>query len=245
MTRLLASVQDGHEAEIALNGAADIVDFKNARAGALGALDPCLIAAALARLHRRVLTSATAGDWPLEPLALAQAVTRTGATGVDYVKVGLLPGTGLENCIKALGPAATQYRLVAVFFADRGVPLEALRHLHIAGFAGAMIDTFDKASGGLRQHMSDRALKTFIQAARDFELYSGLAGSLRCDDIDALAGLAPHLLGFRGALCEASDRGAALSADRLRLVRAELDRVRASRLDLDFCCSLTPKLTPK
>jgi hypothetical protein len=49
---------------------------------------------------------------------------RTGATGVDYVKVGLLPGTQLENCIKALAPAATQYRLVAVFFADRGVPFE-------------------------------------------------------------------------------------------------------------------------
>jgi (5-formylfuran-3-yl)methyl phosphate synthase len=241
MTRLLVSVQDGHEAEIALNGGADIIDFKNAREGALGALDPGLIAAALPRFHRHVLTSATAGDWPLDPVALTQAAMSVGATGVDYVKIGLLPGADLSSCIMALAPAATQYRLVAVFFADRGVPLEALRHLQIAGFGGAMIDTFDKRGGGLRQHMSDRNLKTFIRAARDCELYTGLAGSLRADDIDALVDLAPQLLGFRGALCESSDRGAALSVERLRKVRAVLDQARAAHPDIDVSCSLSNK----
>jgi (5-formylfuran-3-yl)methyl phosphate synthase len=226
MTRLLASVQDEHEALVALEGGASIIDFKDARAGALAALDPHLIAAALRRLHGRAITSATAGDWPLDPGALAQAVMRTGATGVEYVKVGLLPGAELMNCITALASAATQYRLVAVFFADRGVPLDMLRHLHLARFAGTMVDTFDKASGGLRQHMSDRALKSFIDIAHDFELHTGLAGSLRIDDIDALTGLAPDFLGFRGALCESSQRGSALSARRLRLVREELDRAR-------------------
>jgi len=235
MTRLLASVQNEDEALAALAGGADIIDFKDARAGALGALDPYIVASALARLNGRAITSATAGDWPLEPSIIAEAVMRTGATGVEYVKVGLLPGAALENCIKALAPAATQYRIVAVFFADRGVPLETLRHLHIARFAGAMIDTFDKRNGGLRQHMSDRALKTFIQAARDFELYTGLAGSLRLDDIDPLASLLPHYLGFRGALCEGSDRTTKLSPDRLRRVRTELERARALQTDPDPC----------
>jgi len=238
MTRLLASVQDEHEADIALQAGAEIIDFKNPHEGALGALNPYIVASALQRLKGRVFTSATAGDWPLETAAIVQAVMRTGAIGVDYVKVGLLPGTQLENCIKALAPAATQYRLVAVFFADRGVPFEALRHLRIAGFAGAMIDTFDKRSGGLRQHMSDRTLQTFIRTARDFELYSGLAGSLREDDIDELIQLTPHFLGFRGALCEDLDRGAALSAKRVQQVRAELDRVRTQAPDP---CDLSPK----
>jgi dihydroneopterin aldolase len=241
MTRLLVSVQDGHEAEIALNGGADIVDFKDAGKGALGALDPCLVAAALPRLHQRVLTSATAGDWPLDPVALTQAVMSTGATGVDYVKIGLLPGADLSGCIMTLAPAAAQYRLVAVFFADRGVPLEALQHLQIAGFGGAMIDTFDKRSGGLRQHMSDRNLKTFIETARDCDLCTGLAGSLRADDIDALIDLAPHLLGFRGALCESSDRSAILSAERLRKVRDVLDHARAAHPEIDTSCSLAQK----
>ena len=179
MTRLLASVQDEHEAEVALACGADIIDFKDAREGALGALDPYVIATGLKRLNDKALTSATAGDWPLDPLALTQAVMRTGATGVDYVKLGLVPGPGLEECIRALAPAATQYRIVAVFFADRGVPLDALRHLHVAGFRGVMLDTFDKLGGGLRRHLSDQALKSFVQLARDFELNTGLAGCLR------------------------------------------------------------------
>ena len=240
MTRLLASVQDEHEALVALDGGASIIDFKDPRAGALAALDPHLIAGALRRLQGRAITSATAGDWPLDPAAIVQAAMRTGATGVEYVKVGLLPDAGLENCIKALAPAATQYRLVAVFFADRGVPLDMLRRLHLARFAGAMVDTFDKASGGLRQHMSDRALKTFIDMAHDFELHTGLAGSLRIGDIDALTGLAPDFLGFRGALCESSDRRSGLSAARLRLVRKELDRARTRHAHGEHC-SLSPK----
>ena len=240
MTRLLASVQDEHEALIALEGGASIIDFKNARAGALAALDPHLIADALRRLDGRAITSATAGDWPLDPAAIAQAAMRMGATGVEYVKVGLLPGAELMHCIKALAPAATQYRLVAVFFADRGVPLDMLRHLHIARFAGAMVDTFDKSGGGLRQHMSDRALKAFIDTAHDFELHTGLAGSLRTDDIDALTGLAPNFLGFRGALCARSDRRSGLSARRLRLVREELDRA-CTRHACGDPCSLSLK----
>lgn len=235
MIRLLASVQDEHEADVALAGGADILDFKNPREGALGALDPHIVAAALLRLKGRVLTSATAGDWPLDPIALTQAVMRTGATGVDYVKLGLLGGPALESCIQALAPAAAQYRIVAVFFADRGVPLDALRHLRAAGFAGAMIDTFDKRNGGLRRHMTDRELKAFVQAARDFDLNAGLAGSLRIEDIGPLACLAPHVLGFRGALCEGSERTAAFSAERVRLTRCALNDARTSRPDPDSC----------
>ena len=73
------------------------------------------------RVNKRALTSATAVDWPLDPDVLTQAVQRTGETGVDYVKLGLLPGNELLKCIEALANTASEYRLVAVFFADRGV----------------------------------------------------------------------------------------------------------------------------
>jgi len=53
MTRLLASVQDVHEAEIAVAGGADIVDFKNPGQGALGALSADTIAAGVRRVERR------------------------------------------------------------------------------------------------------------------------------------------------------------------------------------------------
>ena len=222
MTRLLASVQDVHEAQIALAGGADIVDFKHPSQGALGALSADTIAAGVRRVERRALTSATAGDWPLEPGQLTSAAARIGATGVDYVKLGLLPGPALGHCIDALNAVARECRLVAVFFADRGVPLQALEWLQHAGFSGAMIDTFDKAGGGLRNHLSEDRLRAFVIRSRALGLLTGLAGSLRVDDIAVLRGLGPDLLGFRGALCEGHDRNSALSLARLRSVREAL-----------------------
>jgi len=229
MIRLLASVQDENEVDIALRGGADIIDFKDPSTGALGALPVERIAAGVQRVAQRAPTSATAGDWPLDPTALSAAADRIGAAGVDFVKLGLLPGAGLANCIEALAPLAARHRTVAVFFGDRGVPLDALRTLRDAGFAGAMIDTFDKGAGSLRQHLSDDALRTFVQLGRELGLMTGLAGSLRIEDIAPLATIGPDLLGFRGALCQPGGRAAALSAERVRAVREALNEASGPR----------------
>ncbi len=223
MTRLLASVRDGAEATDALAAGADIVDFKDPAHGALGALPPEEIGRGMAIVAGRALTSATAGDWPLEPRALVEAARRIGATGVDYVKLGLLPGAALTVCIHELRSVAREYRLVAVFFADRGVPLAALEPLRTAGFAGAMIDTAEKAGGGLRRHLDDAALARFVDLARAAGLMTGLAGSLRLEDIPPLVHIGPDLLGFRGALC-AEGRSSVLSVERTRVVRQALHR---------------------
>jgi dihydroneopterin aldolase len=222
MIRLLASVQDGSEADAALLGGADVIDFKDPSRGALGALPVERIAAGVLRVARRAPTSATAGDWPLDPNALRAAGERIGATSVDFVKLGLLPGAELEDCIAGLAPLAARYRTVAVFFADRGAPLDALRALREAGFAGAMIDTFDKKGGSLRQHLADEALRAFVALGRELGLMIGFAGSLRIEDIAPLAAIGPDLLGFRGALCQPGGRAAALSAERVRAVRDAL-----------------------
>jgi dihydroneopterin aldolase len=224
MTAMLASVRSEAEARIALEGGADIVDFKDPDQGALGALAAHVIAAGVRRVAGQVPTSATAGDWPLQPVTLCTAVDRIGGTGVDFVKLGLLPGEQLSACIEALAPLAVRYRLVAVFFADRGVPLDALGRLQRAGFAGAMIDTFDKTHGGLRQHLHEGELRAFVDLGRQLGLITGLAGSLRIEDVAPLAGLAPDLLGFRGALCEPGGRSQPLSLERMRAARAALDR---------------------
>lgn len=226
MTRLLASVRDGAEAADALAAGADIIDFKDPAHGALGALPPDEIARGIAAVAGRALTSATAGDWPLEPRLLVEAARRIGATGVDYVKLGLLPGAALLACIRGLRDVAGEHRLVAVFFADRGVPLAALGPLRAAGFAGAMLDTAEKSGGGLRRHLEDAALARFVGLAREARLMTGLAGSLRLEDIPPLARIGPDLLGFRGALC-AEGRSSVLSAERTRLVRSALDKVSA------------------
>ncbi|MGE5794513.1 MAG: (5-formylfuran-3-yl)methyl phosphate synthase [Bacteroidota bacterium] len=226
MTRLLASVRDGAEAADALAAGAEIIDFKDPAHGALGALPPDEIGRGIAAVAGRALTSATAGDWPLEPHLLVEAARRVGATGVDYVKLGLLPGAALPACIRGLRDVAREHRLVAVFFAVRGVPLAALAPLRAAGFAGAMLDTAEKAGGGLRRHLDDAALTRFVGLAREAGLMTGLAGSLRLEDIPPLARIGPDLLGFRGALC-AEGRSSVLSAERTRLVRSALDGVTA------------------
>jgi len=221
--RLLASVKDEAEAQLALDAGADIIDFKNPAQGALGALAPQVIAGGLRRLAGRALTSATAGDWPLQPAMLIEAVQRTGETGVDYVKLGLLPGAALDACVEALAPLALRYRLVAVFFADRGVPAGAVDKVSCAGFAGAMVDTFDKRGGRLRQHLSDERLRAFVEAGRDLGLMTGLSGSLDLGDVPPLARMTPDLLGFRGALCHAGARESTLSVERVQQVRAKLE----------------------
>jgi (5-formylfuran-3-yl)methyl phosphate synthase len=228
MIRLLASVQDAEEADIAVLGGADIIDFKDPAHGALGALPSAMIEAGVRRVARRAPTSATAGDWPLDPVALTQAAQRVAATGVDFVKLGLLPGAALPACIEALAPLAARYRTVAVFFGDRGVPLEALPVLRAAGFAGAMIDTFDKSAGSLREHLDDGALRAFVERARGFGLMTGLAGSLRPADIAPLSALSPDLLGFRGALCTPGGRTMPLCVERVRAVRAALNAAAAA-----------------
>jgi (5-formylfuran-3-yl)methyl phosphate synthase len=225
MTHFLASVRDAHEAHDALAGGADIIDFKDPAHGALGALAPSVIGCGIAALNDRTITSATAGDWPLDARVLIDAVRAIGATGVDYVKLGLLPGPMLPACLDQLRAVTRQHRVVAVFFADRGVPLAMLAHLRTAGFAGAMIDTFDKSSGGLRSHMSVSDLARFVRTAQRLGLMTGLAGSLSLEDIHPLAAIEPDLLGFRGALCEAAGRASTLALARVRRVRATLDEV--------------------
>ena len=229
MIRLLASVQNAEEADIAVRGGADLIDFKDPAQGALGAHPAEAIEAGVHRVARRAPTSATAGDWPLDPVALTQAAHRVAATGVDFVKLGLLPGAALADCIEALAPLAARHRTVAVFFGDRGVPLEALPVLRAAGFAGAMIDTFDKSAGSLRDHLDDAALQIFVERARGLGLMTGLAGSLRLADIAPLATLGPDLLGFRGALCTPGGRAMPLALERVRAVRAALDDAATAR----------------
>ena len=166
-----------------------------------------------------------AGDWPLEPDLLVEAARRIGATGVDYVKLGLLPGAALPACNRGLRDVAREYRLVAVFFADRGVPFAALAPLRAAGFAGAMLDTAEKAGGGLRRHLDDAALARFVGLAREAGLMTGSRGR-SVWRTSPRSRIGPDLLGFRGALC-AEGRSSVLSAERTRMVRSALDGVTA------------------
>lgn len=218
----LASVTSLEEARLAVAGGVDIVDAKDPSAGALGALPLATLGALRAALPGIAL-SATVGDPFADAQSAAAAVAATAATGVDFVKVGLLPGPVLRETISRVGALALpQCRLVAVLIADRGFDLEDVQRLATAGFRGVMLDTADKSVGALPDIVPLARLQAFVASAHEAGLFAGLAGALRLPHIAGLRALSPDVLGFRGALTVGERRTAALDPEAVARVRRAL-----------------------
>jgi uncharacterized protein (UPF0264 family) len=217
---LLASVTDESEARTCVALGADIIDAKNPASGALGALPAERVRGIRAALPARVPVSATIGDPSADSEHVAHAVRLAAATGVDFVKIGFWPGSGSAETISALGRLSLKStRLVAVLLADHGIDLKLLEPLANAGFAGVMLDTFEKRSGALPDVVPSYALRDFVGAVRSTGMLAGLAGSLRVGHVPHLLALGPDVLGFRGALCREGARTAAIDAAAVRAVR--------------------------
>jgi uncharacterized protein (UPF0264 family) len=230
MTGLLASVATLDEMELVRAGGADIVDLKNPAQGALGAWETSALEQAAALWRRwpepRPLLSATIGDCDMEPAPVLAAVARVASTGVPIVKLGIFSGDA-RACIEALRPLARRAKLIAVFFADRSPDFGLLDAMAEAGFHGAMIDTAEKAAAGLRRHLDDKTLARFAGECRRRGLLTGLAGSLKLDDVAPLAALRPDYLGFRGGLCVGGRTGR-LDPTAMAAIRGALDLRRAA-----------------
>jgi len=233
MTLFLASVVGPEEATVALKHGADIIDLKDPGGGALGAAPPEAVRATVAALGGRRPVSAVTGDLPMQPDIVVAAVEAMAAAGVDYIKVGLFPDHGREDCIRALAGLARTIKIVGVMFADRGADNALLARMAASGFAGAMLDTAGKGAGRLLQHADITALNDFVAACRAHGLLAGLAGSLETPDIPRLLLLEPDYLGFRRALCVGQDRTGRIDADAVAIVRGliPLDTRSAARDD--------------
>ncbi len=224
MTGLLASVRSLDEALIALRAGADIIDLKEPSHGALGALPSDVIREVVERIAGRRPVSATAGDLPMEPAIVGDAVARIADLGVDFVKVGLFPGGDPAACLEALSrEAAAGTRIVVVLFADQDPDFTILTEIKARGLTGAMLDTANKGRGGLRDHLSEAALGDFLARARALDLVTGLAGSLGSSDVPSLLRLGPDYLGFRGALTR-SGRVSSLDPAAIATIRAAIPR---------------------
>jgi (5-formylfuran-3-yl)methyl phosphate synthase len=219
MTLFLASVRDEAEAAIALLARADIIDLKEPRRGALGALDGETTRGIVSLIGGRARLSATIGDLPMQPETIGAAVLEKAACGVDYVKFGLFPDGDARRCLDALRPLARQVNLIVVLFADRLPDFDAVAASAAMGAAGIMLDTADKGSGSLPVHLDPRQLARFVTQAKAHGLTVGLAGSLTATGVPELLPLEPDLLGFRGALCNGT-RGASLDAAACAAIRA-------------------------
>jgi uncharacterized protein (UPF0264 family) len=152
-------------------------------------------------------------------------VRATAAAGVAYVKVGLFGPAYFDECLDVLAEQASAgVRLVAVLFADLAPDFRMLAMLAEAGFIGVMLDTADKSRGGLRRHMTIERLGEFVRQARQCKLMTGLAGSLRCVDIEPLLTTNPDYLGFRTALCRGESRTAEIDPQAVIAIRTRLPK---------------------
>lgn len=237
--RFLASVRDVGEALLAARLGADLIDLKEPRQGALGAVASADQRAILAALGRgRPPVSATIGDLPFEPDLLFSAIHRTADNGVDLVKFGVFAAgvaaiAGLAELDRRLRRSPPAKPLVVLFLAERLAGGEeaaalAVAALRVHGVAGVMLDTADKGAGSLPEVLPPAALARFVAAAHRAGGFAGLAGSLKLGQIPALAASGADILGFRGALC-GGQRNEALQPAACLRVAAHMAAVRTSR----------------
>ncbi len=225
MTRMLASVLNAKESEVALTLGADIIDLKDATQGSLGAASVEVVREAVELVARRAETSATLGDPPYEEAPLVSRARALAAAGVDTLKLAV-DAPSLHRLNGPLRALANEVALVGMLFADDEPDFAILPELASMGFRGAMLDTRDKSRGPLRLHLGPARLETFCRICREQGLLSGLAGSLEAPDVPRLLLVQPDVLGFRTALCHRHDRAGSIDPQAVRLIRDLIPRER-------------------
>jgi (5-formylfuran-3-yl)methyl phosphate synthase len=211
MTRLLISVRDAAEAEIALAGGADLIDVKEPARGPLGAADAATIRAIVAHVAGRASLSAALGELNAE-----NRLEESLSGHVRYAKYGLA-GCGrmsdwtirFRAAVALLPPGVTP---VGVAYADwkaAGAPelREVLARASSLGCGAVLLDTFDKNNGPLGRHVSRVSLQRFIASARASGLACVVAGGLGRKEIAEILPLAPDYVGVRGAACTGGRTG--------------------------------------
>ncbi|GJM05979.1 MAG: hypothetical protein DHS20C09_19750 [marine bacterium B5-7] len=229
MTGMLASVTSIKEAQLVHKHGVDIIDLKNPAQGALGALETYLVAEIVKSISgTTTLTSATVGDIEPNDPSLFGRIVNMANTGVDYVKVGLFNDIANELFVEVLNKASEQnIKVIVVLFAENFTSLASLKILLGSGISGVMLDTKNKIDKSLLSLLSTHELYRFVQLAQSHGLITGLAGSLRYEDINSLLGVEADYLGFRGALCSENDRVRSIEVKNIVKIRSAITEQRA------------------
>lgn len=223
MTRLLVSVRNAAEAQVALAGGVDVIDLKEPAHGALGRPDDATLSAVLATVALRRPFSMALG----ELLDLPLPVRLPG--GVQYAKIGLagcaVHPTWRLQWREALGtlPAATLR--VAVAYADyhsarAPAPDDVIAAGAAFGCGVALVDTFHKDGSGLLDYWTWPQVAEFVNQVRQAKMLVALAGSLTLAHVERLLSLVPDFIAVRGAACRGGRTGALDAAAVAALVNA-------------------------
>jgi|SRR5687768_12853756 len=230
---LLVSVSSAVEAEAALDGGAGIIDAKDPTRGALGAVRHEVLVEIHAAVRGRAPMTAALGDahdvHRIERLAAefserGASLVKVGFAGiVDARRVDALLTAAVRGC--ALGDGSSG--VIAVAYADAAyVPsIDAESLVDVAarsGTRGVLIDTADKSGPGLTSLWTPDQIARWVADARSWGLLAAVAGKIGAEDFAVMRDAGADIVGVRGAACDAGRTGA-VSADRVRLLRASLD----------------------
>jgi dihydroneopterin aldolase len=215
--QLLVSVADPWEARVALAGGADVVDAKDPRRGALGAVTLHRLRAISAAVGAQRPVSAALGD-ANEAARIGRAAQAAAEAGVTYVKVGFR-GIGSPARVRHLAAAAgsgTGARLILVAYADwerahGPSPAVILEVAAAVGAAGVLMDTAFKGAG-LFELVSQDGVAKWVAAARGAGLLAALAGSLNGPDLRTAREAGADIVGVRGAACDGGRTGCVSAA---------------------------------
>ena len=221
MSGFLASVDNLSDAIIAAEQGADIIDLKNPRQGALGGLEIDTLHKIVDHLWEKSLISATVGDLAADVALIMERIGQVADTGVDYVKVGMFTPQHIGECLPAFEYHARRgINIIAVLFADQQFDLAAtIKACKRAQLSGVMLDTAAKDAGSLLLHRDVKELSKFVHSAKQHGLLTGLAGSLREQDIQTLLPINPDYIGFRTALCKGLQRTQPICEIAIRSIR--------------------------
>ncbi len=218
-----------HEALLAANGGADIIDVKNTSEGSLGANFPWIIQEVVRSLQNQPVTfSATLGDLPFKPGTAALAATGAAYAGARYIKAGMYGTKTLEEAsdvMIAVARACRNFdpdiRVVTAGYADYGRfgglhPQTIIKAAVNSNSDVVMVDTAIKDGATLFDNMDFGDIQNFIDVAHSHNLEVALAGSIKKEHIPTLLELKPDIVGLRGAVCVGNDRNTQIELGRLQ-----------------------------
>jgi uncharacterized protein (UPF0264 family) len=230
--RLLVSVSNAAEASAALIGGADIIDAKNPRVGALGAVTPAALRQIVIAVGGSRPVSAALGDAD-DAEALARRARIYAESGAAFVKIGFGGITRvswatslLTAAVRSAEASRQRCEIIAVAYADAD-PLTTLTPASLAdaaagaGAAGILLDTLDKQGPGLSTLVDPPSLRAWVDRTHALGLIVALAGKLTVADLPLVRSTGADIAGVRGAVCE-TVRTSRVAADKVRLLRRHL-----------------------
>jgi (5-formylfuran-3-yl)methyl phosphate synthase len=210
MTRLLVSVRSLHEARLAAEAGADLIDLKEPRHGSLGRVGFEVARSVSDALARRRPLSMALGELA-DYHGAEHDVGHSIPAGIVFAKLGLAQCAGMPDWLarwrKSIQSLPPHCQPVAVIYADWRHAAAPCPHSILAGASAngcraLLIDTWNKAAGDLFAHFALAEIEEHLQRARQHGLATVLAGSLSMTNVAEALRLTPDYLAVRGAVCD-------------------------------------------